>query len=125
MIIIKGPTAYCDVDDTLVSWKTYPKRGKNSVEFIDPYDNSALYLNVIHEHVEALKLHKLRGHNVVVWSAGGGEWAEVVVKKLQLESYVDLCIDKPHWFYDDLPASQFMPEISRKYYLKGNVGDNE
>lgn len=121
----KEPIVYFDVDDTLVSWKCYPKISKNSIEFIDPLSQGSIYLNVINEHVEALKLHKLRGHTVIVWSAGGADWAEEVVKKLCLSKYVDACMSKPNWFYDDLTASEFLPEINRKFYLKGNVGDGE
>lgn len=119
----KEPIVFCDVDDTLVSWKCYPKISKNSIAFNDP--SGTVYLNAINEHIEALKLHKLRGHTVIVWSAGGADWAEEVVKKLGLEPYVDAVMSKPDWFYDDLPAAEFMPEINRKFYLKGNIGDGE
>ena len=111
----KEPIAYFDCDDTLVSWGfvvDYPREDK--MEFKDPSDGSSLYLKVIQEHVEALKLHKLRGHTVIVWSAGRADWAQEVVTKLGLNSHVDAVMSKPNWFYDDIPASEFMPEINRK-----------
>jgi FMN phosphatase YigB (HAD superfamily) len=119
----KEPLVTFDCDDTLVSWKHYPKISKNSIAFNDP--SGTVYLNAIKEHIEALKSHKLRGHTVIVWSAGGADWAEEVVKKLGLESYVDAIMSKPNWFYDDLSANEFMPEINRKFFSKGNIGDGE
>lgn len=120
LVKLEEPIVFCDVDDTLVSWKTYPKRGLNSIEFEDPFTQEVLYLHAIPNHIEAIKAHKLRGHTVVVWSAGGAKWAEEVVKKLKLEKYVDAVMSKPNWFYDDLPASEFMPECNRKYFPMGD-----
>lgn len=47
---------------------------------------------------------------MVVWSAGGWDWAEAVVKTLKLENFVDLVISKPTWTYDDLQPSEFIPK---------------
>lgn len=112
--VFKEPIAYFDCDDTLISWSSYPKRGKNSIEFIDPADNRSIYLNAIEPTIEALKLHKVRNHTIIVWSAGGALWAKEVVSKLGLEKYVDACMAKPNWIYDDLPAAEFIPECIRK-----------
>lgn len=109
-----GPIAFFDVDDTLVSWKYFNEFKEGMIEFIDPYDDATLYLEPIKETIEQLKTHKLRHHKVVVWSAGGAEWAEEVAIKLGIDCYVDLYLSKPSWFYDDLPASEFMPEHIRK-----------
>lgn len=120
---------YIDVDNTLVMWddltpedkangiaitcpisKAFTEEG-NEVE-VEPWTE----LLVPHKaHIEMLKQHKLRGHTIIVWSAGGWEWAEAVVKALQLEKYVDVVLEKPMWFYDDLKSSEFMPEINRIY----------
>lgn len=118
----KEPIYYFDCDDTLVSWKTYPKRSKNSVEFEDPHTHECLYLEAIPQTIEAMKSHKLRGHTVIVWSAGGADWAEEVVRKLNISKYVDAVMSKPDLFYDDLPASEFMPEINRRD-LRGKQDD--
>jgi hypothetical protein len=61
-------------------------------------------------HIEQLRKHKMRGHTVIVWSAGGYDWAAAVVKTLGLENIVDLVISKPIWVYDDLPPNEFMPK---------------
>lgn len=119
MTVIKGPVVYCDVDDTLVRWDYHfgePKPG--ALEFVDPVDGKHLYLEVIQATVDALKRHYLRGHQIVVWSQGGAEWAEEVVEKLGLSSMVSAVLDKPTWYMDDIPASDFMPESKRRDYSR-------
>lgn len=132
------PTVYFDVDQTLVWWGspkneeeerssvvvTVPAHRYSYLMSGDPIDDECEYESLeyhqrvvpIKEHVEHLKEHKRRQHVVVVWSAGGSEWAAAVVKALGLEEYVDLCICKPHWHVDDLPASEFMGQ--RVYLVK-------
>lgn len=99
-------TAYFDVDDTLVMWG-------QSIE------NSSLLIKIEHpgytewllphyEHIERLKRHKARGHQVVVWSQGGSDWAEAVVKALHIEPYVDVVVTKPAVYYDDVDSVAFM-----------------
>lgn len=112
------PTVYFDVDDTLVMWHgnvVKPKSSEGTVTLKDPRDGSTLFLKVHDEHVEMLKGHKMRGHSVVVWSAGGADWAEYVIKELKLESYVDVIMSKPNWWYDDLLAKEILFPHSRKY----------
>lgn len=89
---------YVDVDDTLCLWS----------------ENNASYIPSF-KHIELIKKFKLRGHTVVVWSAGGWEWAERIVKEMQLEKYVDLVCSKSDWYIDDKPSSHFMPEHNRIY----------
>jgi hypothetical protein len=103
-------TVYVDVDDTLVLWR--PVKEDDWVVNLPRYG----YLAVSSRHVTSIKQHKARGHLIVVWSQGGADWAEEVVKLIGLEDYVDLVISKPRWIYDDKPASYFMPEIDRVYH---------
>ncbi len=63
-------------------------------------------------HIEQLIKHKMRGHTIIVWSAGGYDWAAAVIKALKLETHVDLVISKPIWVYDDLPPNEFIPKPS-------------
>jgi FMN phosphatase YigB (HAD superfamily) len=112
--IFEGPIVFCDVDDTLVSWETHPTIGEDSIEFQDPSDGSSIYLTAIKPTIEALKAHKLRKHTIILWSQGGALWAEEVMNKLDLSAYVDACMSKPNWIYDDLPASEFIPEHIRR-----------
>lgn len=104
MITIEGITVYFDVDETLTMFHGY--------------ETNDFAVSINHRHVRAIKEHAHRGHKIVVWSAGGAKWAEQVVKELELEKYVDVCMAKPSWFYDDKRAEEFMPEINR-VYLKG------
>lgn len=125
MIAIHGQTTtWFDCDDTLVKWSaTAEELETKGVSFTCPasvtlHEDGHLVevaswttLLVPHlKHIDQLKKHKLRGSVVVVWSAAGSEWAETVVKTLGLEQYVDLCIGKSTWVYDDLPVTEFMPK---------------
>lgn len=100
MITIKSDrVVYCDVDDTLIMW---PELGQEGYK---PHL----------KHIEMLKRFKSRGQAVIVWSAGGHEWAEHIVKELGLEPYVDAVLCKPSWYMDDLMAQEFLPEVNRIY----------
>lgn len=101
MIKLSGLTVWFDVDDTLVLW-----------------DKEKVSYTYSKKHAKALKEHALRGHTVIVWSAGGADWAERVVREMGLEWCVDLVTSKPSWFYDDKTASYFMPEHNRVYHEK-------
>lgn len=96
-----GPTAYFDVDDTLVMWDLPENpplvdcalikcRGYESKVLINRYN------------VDLLKKFAKRGHAVIVWSAGGADWAEAVVKALRLEEYVCVVSGKPSYYIDDI-----------------------
>jgi hydroxymethylpyrimidine pyrophosphatase-like HAD family hydrolase len=123
-------TVFCDVDDTLVMWNATPDELEaRGVDFTCPgalvtidEDGTEGFapewkqrLLPHRKHIEQLKKHKQRGHTVIVWSAGGYDWAAAVVKALGLETYVDLVISKPTWFYDDLTPDEFM---GKRYYMK-------
>lgn len=103
-------TVYVDVDDTLVLWR--PLKISDQVISLPGYGDVA----VSKRHIKSIKQHKARNHLVVVWSQGGADWAEEVVKLLNLQEYVDLVISKPRWIYDDKPATCFLPETDRVYY---------
>jgi hypothetical protein len=103
-----------DCDDTLVIWDYPPEKLSECIYL--KIDITEIPLLPHKKHIEELKKHKARGHRVIVWSAGGWEWANEVVKKLELEEFVDVVMSKPRWFYDDLPSTEFMPEINRIYH---------
>lgn len=113
-IIHNDMTAYCDVDDTLILWQPGPDQ-----LFDDPLFIGGIPVWPHKVHIEKIKQHKVRGHFVVVWSAGGSVWAETAVKLLKLEEYVDLIICKPQWAWDDLPPEQFI----RRCYIKPGEKD--
>ena len=103
-------SVWYDVDNTLVfSLREYPHQISNEIVKIN---GRKFWVHL--PHVETIKDFKARGHTVVVWSAGGSEWAETVVKSLNLEEYIDLVISKPDWIWDDKEPEEFMPK--RFYY---------
>lgn len=72
----RGPlNVFFDVDHTLVH--------------VDQHDN---YLRPGAE--EAMARLKAAGHNVYVWSAGGQEYVERIVRVHELTAWVDGCFDK-------------------------------
>ena len=95
-VLKQAPTVYCDVDDTLIKWN---------------YDSNKNYPNVridgiyyqVNSHITTLLVElKKRGHNIVVWSQSGSEWAERVVRALLLHDVVDIVSPKPHIYLDDI-----------------------
>ena len=111
MKVIKSHrTIFYDVDDTLViwNWKAVDPEGSGLIAIRDTQSNHTEHLLPHQRHIELLKQFKARGHTIVVWSQGGWQWAETVVRALGLEKLVDIVISKPDWYVDDLPASAFM-----------------
>lgn len=107
--ITDRPTVYVDVDDTLIFWRD-PL----------PTDDIVLVNNVpmayCEKTVDSIIKHHHRKHPVVVWSAGGSDWAEAVVRALGLERQVSLVISKPMWIYDDKPSHMWIPESARTWH---------
>lgn len=109
------PTVYFDVDSTLVfAWSdiTDDLARQLSSVFIN---NEIFYIH--DKHIQKIKEFKARNHQVVVWSAGGADWAEAVVKALQLTDLVDVVMSKPDWYFDDLSVDEW---IGRRCYVKLN-----
>ena len=108
-----GGVFACDVDDTLLLWsipKGYKgilvKTNVNGIEDFGIPNRPA---------INHLKKMKARNYSVVVWSAGGSEWAEAVVKALRLEDYVDLIMPKIDSHLDDV--SDPTDKIGKWYYI--------
>lgn len=115
-------TIYCDVDGTLVlhqdecTPEQMEEFGIIIPECLIEHKSKYKYRVVPHlPHIKLLKEFKTKGKQIVVWSQGGSNWAEAVVEYLELREYVDLIINKPTWFIDDLPTNYFMPTSSRIY----------
>ena len=104
---------YFDVDETLISfderYKNLPKKkiGPEGSR-LDGYINEKL--------IAKIKEHRARNHAIVVWSAGGYQWALDVVTALKIEDHVDAVMAKPRWFYDDQPSNVFMDDKVRIHY---------
>lgn len=110
LVLPDKPTIYVDVDDTLV---TFNPRYKSCAK-IKVGPEGARMNAFVNEHVvDKIREFRARGHNIVVWSAGGAAWAHTVVVALKLEDSVAVVMSKPAWFFDDQPSSNFMPEANR------------
>ncbi len=48
-----------------------------------------------------IALAHMKNTEIVVWSGGGKDYAEMIVRKLDLEKYVDKCADKNHMGLED------------------------
>lgn len=125
MIVVDGLATYFDVDDTLVMWGygDHPEARTilcpKSKTLIDGElrESPAWSELVVPNKANILQLikHKQRGHRIVVWSAGGADWAEAVVRSLELTDYVDMVVSKPSWWYDDLTAEEVLQPVNRVY----------
>lgn len=80
-----------DIDDTIVLWDRL-----NPDAFI-----GEIPVKMHREHINEIKKFNARGQFVIVWSAGGVHWARRVIQQLELTKYVDLCMKKPSWAFDD------------------------
>ncbi len=108
------PTVFFDVDSTLVFTA---QEAPNSLEaFNAPWVviNDREFL-VHSAHVESIKDFHARGHNVIVWSAGGAAWSATVVEALGLTKYVWACLPKPFWVFDDKPVEKWLNDSHRTY----------
>ena len=95
-----GPTAFFDCDDTLVMW-SIPQDYKGELVTVQCRNFSDTLVPNPH-NILLLKKMAARGHSIVVWSGGGADWAEAVVKALELEDFVDVVTSKPQYYIDDI-----------------------
>lgn len=107
----EGQVAYFDVDDTLILWEGCSEAVLYGADH-DPmemnFKGKRLYVRPLMTHVDQLIEQSCKGLKIVVWSAGGADWAEAVVQHLGLEAYVDVILTKPNFFYDDHKPEDFM-----------------
>lgn len=89
-----------DCDDTLVMW-TIPQG--YSGPLVETVLDGVKDVCIPNQHaINHLKKMKARNYAVIVWSAGGSDWAEAVVKALKLEKHVDLIMPKIDFHLDDV-----------------------
>lgn len=104
---IKNTTIYADVDNTII---LYPPFTKNRKDKLMLKLESGDYIKVFphKEHIKHLKTYSKNGNKVILWSAAGGAWAKQVAKALKITKYIDLYLDKPNTYYDDLEVTEWM-----------------
>lgn len=112
----QGPVVAFDIDDTLVTWGNPHVTKDVELRWLQVPGRPSFLVGVHTKHIQNLKDHFRRGHPVVVWSAGGEEWAAAVVESLELTNYVDLVMSKPTWFYDDQKSDHFLSEDKRRFF---------
>ena len=112
MITIKNDrTVFFDVDDTLIMWDHIDKE----LPIVEINNNGhKRTFQVHHAHVQKIKNYSLLGMVVVVWSHSGYEWAEAVVKALDIEKHVDFAMSKPDRIFDDYP----LETLALRKYIK-------
>lgn len=122
---MKVPTAphfYFDVDNTLIHLLN--KHDINNDDLIEiginefcnatgPYAAYDLYFNK--QMVDLLLASHARGHIIVVWSAGGADWARTVANAIEKRwgKCVDFCLSKPTWWADDKTSEHVLPDVNR------------
>jgi HAD superfamily phosphatase (TIGR01681 family) len=111
VVIKKEPTAFFDVDETLILSKvTWSNENERRVNIQDPLNKDNFIVMTAHEQmIRLLKEEKHRGSYIVVWSRGGNEWAANVLRALNLDKYVDLVMSKPMAYFDDKDISEWLP----------------
>lgn len=105
-----------DCDDTLIMWgDTFYDPQPGRIPIVDPNDNKTMYLTPHKKHVHKVKGYFRAGYFVIIWSAGGGAWANAVARELGLHNFCHLITSKPQFVYDDLPLNEAIG--TRKYYM--------
>tara|TARA_R100000951_G_scaffold101420_1_gene92910 strand:- start:9962 stop:10393 length:432 start_codon:yes stop_codon:yes gene_type:complete len=98
-----GPLVAYDCDDTLVMWDLPDGMMLNDDALVTIPCRGQEERCLPNEHnITLLKKFAMRGHTVIVWSGGGVDWAEAVIKGLGLEEYVDVIMSKPAYYIDDI-----------------------
>lgn len=93
-----GYTAYIDVDETLIFWKDDPNDTSNKVLSLP---NGNLVIKLHKKHIQLVKNLYAIGWNITIWSQGGSDHAENVIKQIGLADYVHEIMNKPQMYLDD------------------------
>lgn len=100
MQVVKNEnTVFVDVDDTILMWDEPKVPGPHKIKF--QFADGHVYLTPHDYHRDLIKMYRLRGYCVVVWSANGYDHAARAVGALGLEADVDFVMCKPSKHLDD------------------------
>lgn len=95
-----------DCDETLILW-SIANAPKEKLITLSINELSAAVLPHQKNINLFIKLAKMN-YSMCVWSRTGFDWAEAIVKALNLEQYTTLCLSKPLFYLDDAPAESWM-----------------
>lgn len=107
-------TVYVDVDDTLIMWNVDLNDPQSKVLSLE---RGNLVIKLHKRHIDLVKNLYAIGWNVVIWSQGGSDHAEAVIKQIGLENHVDAILPKPEAYIDDKP---FENQSIRRIYKDEN-----
>lgn len=97
-----GPTVAFDVDDTLLMWDI-PDELPADYKIIKVVCRGETQHRLVNHHNLGLLIKMAKsGHAIIVWSAGGSDWAEAAVKALGICDLVDTVSGKLTYYIDDL-----------------------
>jgi FMN phosphatase YigB (HAD superfamily) len=96
-------TVFVDVDGTLIMWGADPLDPESKVLSLA---NGSITIKLHKEHIQLVKDLFAIGWNVVVWSQGGSDHAEAVIKQIGLADFVHVITSKPESYIDDVPFEQ-------------------
>lgn len=90
-----------DVDDTLI-FQDCPYKIFQNADLIIHVNQIKTPIWIHQKHIEHLKKLKENGYSIWIWSQQGSEWAEYIVKELNLQNFIDIISTKPEKMFDDL-----------------------
>jgi hypothetical protein len=61
-----------------------------------------------YRHIEFLRQMAARGFAIIVWSAGGEDWADYIAGLVGIDDLIDATCGKPDWYADDKTPASFM-----------------
>jgi len=112
-------TLMVDCDSTLVTWNLPEHYCEKDLVIIECNGKEKACV-IYQSNVQLLKEFACTNCEIVVWSASGADWAEAVVKALELENYVSVVMSKPSFYIDDKVCEKWMGK--RIYYnLNGEL----
>lgn len=111
MHVIKGINKVIsfDVDETLIMQEYSGLRRGQWVRI----GSEGVSYQKNQNNIDELVLAKNRGATIVVWSGSGWQWAEKVVKALNIEDYVDYIQCKPQWIFDDQDPNEWTKRVHK------------
>ena len=114
-VIDKHHVVFVDVDGTLVErfsnkfWRSSEEQEETRKKIItiacSDFSQECIPNKTL---IDCIRREWQRGLSVIVWSQRGYDWAEAVVKALELNDIVEAVMSKPLRYYDDIDAKDFM-----------------